>query len=233
MYYITGDTHREFEKVYELCENNSTTQEDVLIILGDVGINYYLNASDIALKEELSQLPITLFCLQGNHEQRVVNISSYVEKEWNEGIVYYEEEYPNLLFAKDGEIYNLDGNKCLVLGGAYSVDKYYRLANNLEWFEDEQPSDEIKEYAEQKINEANWSVDFVFSHTTPYDYMPTWAFIPGLEQSRVDNSTEEWLQEIENNLSYREWFAGHFHVDSTEGPITLMFDEINELMWYE
>lgn len=233
MYYITGDTHREFEKVYELCENNSTTQEDVLIILGDVGINYYLNASDIALKEELSLLPITLFCLQGNHEQRPANIPSYVEKEWNEGIVYYEEEYPNLLFAKDGEIYNLDGNKCLVLGGAYSVDKYYRLANNLEWFEDEQPSDEIKEYAEQKLNEANWSVDFVFSHTTPYDYMPTWAFIPGLEQSRVDNSTEEWLQEIENNLSYREWFAGHFHVDSTEGPITLMFDEVNELMWYE
>ena len=233
MYYITGDTHREFEKVYELCENNSTTQEDVLIILGDVGINYYLNASDIALKEELSGLPITLFCVHGNHEERAFNIPSYVEKEWNEGIVYYEEEYPNLLFAKDGEIYNFDGNKCLVLGGAYSVDKYYRLANNLEWFEDEQPSDEIKEYAEQKLNEANWSVDFVFSHTTPYDYMPTWAFIPGLEQSRVDNSTEEWLQEIENNLSYREWFAGHFHVDSTEGPITLMFDEINELMWYE
>ncbi len=232
MYYITGDTHRDFEKVYELCENNDTTQDDVLIILGDVGINFYCDSKDVDLKNELSQLPITLFCIHGNHEERPFNLD-YEEKEWNEGIVYYEEEYPNLLFAKDGEIYNIDGNKCLVLGGAYSVDKYYRLANHLEWFEDEQPSDEIKEYAEQKLDEIGWSVDFVFSHTTPYDYMPTWAFIPGLEQSRVDNSTEEWLQEIENKLSYKEWFAGHFHVDSTEGPTTLMFDEISELMWYE
>ena len=232
MYYITGDTHREFEKVYELCENNDTTEDDVLIILGDVGINFYCDSTDVALKNELSQLPITLFCIHGNHEERPFNLD-YEEKEWNEGIVYYEEEYPNLLFAKDGEIFNIDGNKCLVLGGAYSVDKYYRLTNHLEWFEDEQPSDEIKDYVEKKLDEADWSVDFVFSHTVPYGYMPTWAFIPGLKQSEVDNSTEEWLQEIENKLSYKEWFAGHFHVDSTEGPITLMFDEINELMWYE
>ena len=232
MYYITGDTHREFEKVYEFCENNDTTKDDVLIILGDVGINFYCDSKDVALKNELSQLSITLFCIHGNHEERPFNLD-YEEKEWNEGIVYYEEEYPNLLFAKDGEIYNIDGNKCLVLGGAYSVDKYYRLANHLEWFEDEQPSDEIKDYVEKKLDEADWSVDFVVSHTAPYGYMPTWAFIPGLKQSEVDNSTEEWLQDIEKKLSYKEWFAGHFHVDSTEGPITLMFDEISELMWYE
>ena len=232
MYYITGDTHREFEKVYELCGNNDTTEDDVLIILGDVGINFYCDSKDVALKNELSQLPITLFCIHGNHEERPFNLD-YEEKEWNEGIVYYEEEYPNLLFAKDGEIYNIDGNKCVVIGGAYSVDKYYRLVNGIEWFEDEQPSDEIKDYVEKKLDEADWSVDFVFSHTVPYDYRPTWNFIPGLDESRVDNSTEEWLQEIENKLSYKEWFAGHFHVDSTEGPITLMFDEISELMWYE
>lgn len=232
MYYITGDTHREFEKVYELCENNDTTVDDVLIILGDVGINYYCDSKDIALKNELSQLPITLFCIHGNHEERPFNLD-YEEKEWNEGVVYYEEQYPNLLFAKDGEIYNIDGNKCLVIGGAYSVDKYYRLVYGIEWFEDEQPSDEIKDYVEKKLDEADWTVDFVFSHTVPYGYRPTWAFIPGLKQSEVDNSTEEWLQEIENKLSYKEWFAGHYHVDLTEGPITLMFDEISELMWYE
>lgn len=232
MYYITGDTHREFEKVYELCENNDTTVDDVLIILGDVGINYYCDQKDIALKNELSQLPITLFCIHGNHEERPFNLD-YEEKEWNEGVVYYEEQYPNLLFAKDGEIYNIDGNKCIVIGGAYSVDKYYRLVYGIEWFEDEQPSDEIKDYVEKKLDEADWTVDFVFSHTVPYGYRPTWAFIPGLEQRKVDNSTEEWLQKIEKKLSYKEWFAGHFHVDSTEGPITLMFDEISELMWYE
>ena len=33
MVYITGDTHREFERVEEFCEEYGTTDDDVLIIL--------------------------------------------------------------------------------------------------------------------------------------------------------------------------------------------------------
>ena len=33
-----------------------------------------------------------------------------------------EDDFPNLLFAKDGEIFDLEGHKAIVLGGAYSVD---------------------------------------------------------------------------------------------------------------
>lgn len=43
MFYITGDTHGEFDRIEEFCEHNFTTVEDVIIILGDAGINYYLN----------------------------------------------------------------------------------------------------------------------------------------------------------------------------------------------
>lgn len=39
--------------------------------------------------------------------------------------MYYEEKYPNILFAIDGEIYNLNSKKTLVIGGAYSVDKEF------------------------------------------------------------------------------------------------------------
>ena len=42
-------------------------------------------------------------------------------------MVWVEDKYPNLLFAKDGEVYDFDGYKCLVIGGAYSVDKYWRI----------------------------------------------------------------------------------------------------------
>ena len=41
-------------------------------------------------------------------------------KNWHDGVVYYEPEFPNILFAKDGEIYDFDGKKALVIGGAYS-----------------------------------------------------------------------------------------------------------------
>ena len=51
----------------------------------------------------------------------------YKLQEWNGGKVWVEEAYPNILFAKDGEIYDIAGMKTIVIGGAYSVDKFYRL----------------------------------------------------------------------------------------------------------
>lgn len=59
-------------------------------------------------------------------------------------------------FAIDGEIYDFFGHSCIVIGGAYSVDKYYRLARGYNWFEDEQPSDEIKEKVERVLSERDW-----------------------------------------------------------------------------
>ena len=56
-YYITGDCHRHFRKVEFFCRHHGTTKEDVMILLGDVGINFFLDDSDRELKEELSKLP--------------------------------------------------------------------------------------------------------------------------------------------------------------------------------
>lgn len=60
-------------------------------------------------------------------------------------------EIENLLFAKDGEIYNFNGKKVMPVGGAYSIDKYYRIRNGLSWFETEQPDEAIKEYVESGV----------------------------------------------------------------------------------
>jgi 3-oxoacid CoA-transferase subunit A len=43
-------------------------------------------------------------------------------------------------------------------------------------------------------------IDVVFSHTCPAKYIPTECFLSGIDQSRVDNSTEEWLDTIEDKL---------------------------------
>lgn len=41
MIYITGDTHGDFRNVARFCKKMQTSKKDVLIILGDAGINYY------------------------------------------------------------------------------------------------------------------------------------------------------------------------------------------------
>ena len=46
MIYITGDLHRDFTRVFAFARKKQTTKEDILIVLGDVGINYYLDDSD-------------------------------------------------------------------------------------------------------------------------------------------------------------------------------------------
>lgn len=70
MIYITGDKHADFRDVLYFCYTDNTTLDDILIVLGDAGINYFANEKDVPLKESLKRLcPITLFCIHGNHEE--------------------------------------------------------------------------------------------------------------------------------------------------------------------
>lgn len=179
---------------------HTSEREDVMIILGDAGLNFYLNKTDHRRKAEVSQIPITLFMIHGNHEERPFNVPGYEERGWNGGVVYIHPEFPDQIFAKDGEIYNLNGKKTIVIGGAYSVDKEYRLMRHIPWFESEQPTEEIKKYVEKQLDGAGWAVDVVLSHTAPFQYEPRHLFLPFIVQSRVDKSTERWLQTIETRL---------------------------------
>ena len=40
MIYITGDTHGQFERIENFCRRYGTGKDDVMIILGDAGINF-------------------------------------------------------------------------------------------------------------------------------------------------------------------------------------------------
>ena len=228
MTYITGDTHREFSHVAAFCDTVDSTKDDVLVILGDAGINYFGGHKDSKLKQKLCNLPITLFCIHGNHERRPGSISSYEEVDWRGGKVYAEEKYPSLLFAKDGEIYGLAGKSCIAIGGAYSVDKFARLEKNLGWWANEQPSAGIKSRVEQRLAAENWAVDIVLSHTCPMKYIPREVFLPGIDQSTVDNSTEEWLDSIEDRLAYSRWYCGHYHTSKTIDNVRFLFDDFLE-----
>ena len=113
-----------------------------------------------------------MFCIQGNHEQRPFNIETYEEIEMFGAKVYIEKEFNNLILAKDGEIYSFDGFQTIVIGGAYNIDKLYRIVHNLPWFKDEQPSDKSKKYVEKQLKKKKWKIDLVISHTCSFDYRP-------------------------------------------------------------
>lgn len=228
MIYITGDTHGSFERIERFCKLMNTSQDDLLIILGDAGINFGSATRTRLRKQILSELPITLFCIHGNHERRPATMPEYKLIPWHNGEVWIDEEFPNILFAKDGDIYDLNGSKTIVLGGAYSVDKHYRLSMGYTWYADEQPNDEIKVYAEKQLHQQNWCVDVVLSHTVPIKYEPVEVFMSCIDQSTVDKSTEEWLGSIESQLSYDRWYAGHYHTEKRIDRLHLLFESFEE-----
>ena len=220
MFYIAGDTHAEFSRVDRFCERVNPSREDTLIILGDAGINYYGGWRDKNLKRHLAKLPLTLCSIHGNHEQRPATIPSYHTATWNGGEVYVEDEYPNLRLAVDGSYYSFDGVPVLAIGGAYSVDKYHRLAKNWGWWSDEQPDEATKQRVEQRLEAHGWQTDVVLTHTCPLRYEPTEVFLSCIDQSKVDTSTEEWLDTIEDKMQYKQWYCGHYHTEKVIDRLT-------------
>lgn len=229
MNYKTGDTHGKFSRIYEFCDQQQDlSKEDIMIILGDVGLNYFCDKRDGKRKKRLSSMPMTFLCIHGNHEKRPNTINSYMQKVWNNGIVYYEIEFPNILFAEDGEIYDFNGDKVMTIGGAYSIDKVNRIINRYQWFSDEQPSSQTKVYVEEQLDEVNWKVDMVLSHTCPRNYLPK-EYLKDINQhSSIDQSTEIWLETIEQKLNYKRWFCGHHHININLGKVRFLFEEIIE-----
>lgn len=234
MVYITGDTHGNFKRIKRFCELAKTNKNDTLIILGDSGLNYFTDLRNRRYKYEASKLPIKLFCIHGNHEQRAELIQTYHRAKFWGADILVEYDFPDIKFALDGEVYNIpthEGFKeALVIGGAYSVDKYYRLSTGNNWYSSEQPSNEIKNKVECVLKSRNQKIDLVLSHTCPFRYIPYEWFIGGIDQSTVDNSTEIWLDIVLSNLKhYNKWYCGHYHGDKVIDKIEFMFENIKEL----
>ena len=75
------------------------------------------------------------------------------------------------------------------------------------------------------VSARDWKIDVVLSHTCPLRYEPTEVFLPMIDQSSVDKSTEQWLDTIESRLHYERWYCGHYHTDKEIDKIRFMFQD--------
>lgn len=237
--FLTGDCHKQFSRLKKFCENNNTTRNDILILLGDSGINYCLDENDIADKKFLSKLPITIIVIQGNHEKYVGECDGYDKVELNgtiRGEFYIQKEYLNLLFCKNIDLFFINDKSFAVMGGAYSVDKPYRIANGYRWFESEQiPEKDMQSFIHLlefnlKNSHEKMRYNYVLSHTCPTKYMPIDLFLPMIDQATVDRRTEDFLETVEELIEYDNWFFGHFH-DNREAwdKGVMLYEDIIEL----
>lgn len=216
-----GDIHGSFlpiENFYLKNKDNInfSKETDCIILLGDVGANYYFDGRDKKFKHKLEEFPFTYFCIRGNHEECPSICADKKPKYWSleqffGGSVWVEDNYPNIKYAMDCPyIYNINGYKTLTIPGAYSVDKYYRLSKGWSWFKNEQLSKEEMELG-RRIIEQDPAFDLILSHTCPICYEPTDLFLSSIDQSTVDKTMEIYLGEIEFKIDYKLFLFGHFH----------------------
>ena len=213
---VTGDCHGDMNrfKDYVYPRDGSTG----IIILGDAGVNYYMNNRDSSAKKKLQNSGYEYYLVRGNHEARPEDCEGV---EWTydsnvAGIVGIDTSYPAIHYFRDGDTYDINNHRCLVIGGAYSIDKFYRLSRGYpyQWFANEQLDAKEREEIFERVKGQEF--DFVLTHTCPRAWEPVDLFIAGLDQDNIDKTMENWLDDIKDVIKYKVWLFGHFHADRIE-----------------
>lgn len=224
---ISGDCHRDFFRFKYLEYENP---EDVnIIILGDAGVNY-TGKYDHEIKSGIQRLKFNFYLVRGNHEMRPEDVPNMIliYDDKVEGYVYFEPNYPNIRYFQDGGVYYINGRKTLVIGGAYSVDKHYRLATGKHWFENEQLT--YQERKEISKTAGGQYFNLILSHTCPERWEPVELFLSMVDQSTVDKTMELWLNTIADKTAYGLWLFGHYHGNMAVRPrVHMLYHDIWDL----
>lgn len=227
---IIGDQHRNFTD-FKNIESKYQNPESAVIILGDVGFNVTLNKNDDYTKKGfVKRNNCYVYCVKGNHEARPSDVKDMklVYDENVDGEVWMQDSFPTIRYFKEFGIYTISGYKCLIVGGAYSVDKWHRLMYDWPWFPNEQlTTEEMQEC--MKMAQGQY-FDFVFTHTCPIDWAPTDLFINNVSQSKIDRTMEIWMSELKESIQFGVWCFGHYHQDRIERPyVELCFHQAQTL----
>ncbi len=248
--FVTGDKHGNFSSEYDyqhvkqLCDVVGTTKDDVMIVLGDHGVHYDGGWGDIKARKKLAKYPITFVMIRGNHDRRPIPSWKKVFAATDSMIGHFYEDpiADNILYTNEYGWYTFGGVQTFVIGGAYSVDKYYRLMmndmgnKNYRWFYDEQLDAHEREEAEKMLLTGfrpNEPV-VIMSHTCPLNFKPTEGLLQGIDQDKVDETMEKWMDSLyikvlERDIPLLRWYCGHWHLDTTWEPMRFMFHEIEEM----
>lgn len=248
--FVTGDKHGDYVELEANLKRYKTTKEDVVIILGDHGSLYYEDGGSDRKKKWLNSLPTTIVCIRGNHDHRP-DCPAYdhqlidIDLPTHAGQFYVDKTYPHVLYTKEFGWYRFGSKQVFVIGGAFSVDKYRRIdkqkvgLQSFLWFSDEQLYPRERALALTQLMFAADEECCIMSHTCPFKYIPFDALMSGVNQAQVDNSTELWLNDIEDALEdkgkYKKWYCGHYHINRRIDRIhflyedVVLFDEVEEV----
>ena len=171
-----------------------------------------------ALDKDATARGVDVYFLDGNHDKTSLLMEKYGDQRNEENFVIVR---PHVLYAPRGHRWTWDhGVTFIALGGAYSVDKDWRLDQEERfpgryggpkslWFPEEEMSDEDME----AILDADPSqVDIMLAHDKPRSSSPRWNRKDLLEC--IPN--QDRLQRAMRRLRPKAFFHGHLHYFYTD-----------------
>lgn len=224
--YITGDTHAGADDLYyrfsfkNFQEGKLLDKDDYVIILGDFGFPWHvdknfniINDYEKEVLQWLGENPWTTLFVDGNHENFNYLLQCPVKERFG-GLV--REVFPEygIYNLMRGQIYNFFNHKIFTFGGAASIDKSRRIPG-VSWWEEELPNYKEFELANDNLKLNNNTIDFILTHTAPKHIVNIWKNINAVYASPDSfiDPTENILEFIVNNNSFKHFYFGHFHHD--------------------
>lgn len=221
MIYLTGDLHGEHDmsKLNYFLEKDgaSLTRDDYVIILGDFGMiwsadtKYGYLSDQIRLEEYFEEkFPWTTLFIDGNHEN-FVHLKGFPSRKWGGSRANFLSEH--CIWLRRGNIYTIDGNTFLTIGGAYSIDKAWRRPY-ISWWPDEAITRSDINKAKRSLAKHNNKVDYILTHCAPTPIHQTIASQEKFTHaSKEESYNEALLQEINVTANFKRWYFGHYHID--------------------
>lgn len=221
---MAGDTHGSIGHPQYLVRMAKKEECDRVFVLGDFGywehqregvlfldrLNEYCEEEKQRAKAAGYNTYVTVYFLDGNHDKTSLLLKKYSERD-DEGFIIVRE---HIRYAGRGHRWTWDDVRFISLGGAYSVDKAWRL--DLEarypgkyggpeslWF----PEEEMTDQDMVDILQNTEPVDVMLAHDKPRGSVPGW--------NRKDLS-ECWpnqnrLQLAVRTLEPKVFLHGHLH----------------------
>ena len=217
MIYITGDTHgEEFRFTDEAMPGQSLwTKDDKLVVAGDFGFVFRDEKKSLSERNKLNTLarkPYEILFVDGNHEGFDYLCQYPEELRYGAPVRRIRD---NIFWLQRGYLYTIEEKTFFVMGGAYSMDKAFRLSyqelcGEKIWFGQELPTAEEYRRAIDTLETAQKKVDYIVTHTAPASIIPR---LIGRIPDPHDAELTGFLDWVYHEVSFQKWFFGHFHED--------------------
>lgn len=212
-YWLTGDTHgiQEFIKRFNTKNFPVTNMfgENYVIILGDFGGLWDKSSKKaiIYLSRWLREKPFKLLFVAGNHENydMLEELAVMDFKGGKVGVVSDQ-----IYWLKHGYVFNFDGKKCGVFGGASSIDRGNRIEGKT-WWSQEMPKREEMYMFIDNLDAVGGKIDYLLTHTTSSDILPFYI----KSNYKITDSVSRFLMFIHDNYKFKQHYFGHFHIDKS------------------